>query len=355
MSQNTGKNTKKQDMQEQNIDVDIDTDANVNIDEDSDTKKPAFQVNAHIVLVSIIVLIFAIIAFRLYKWNKGVQSSYDPNADIEVVELETLDIIMPMDPDNLEGHEDDGVTTILCLGNDPFFQNKGEKNGLAELIADKTGATVYNGSFGGSCIAASSTTYSDGEWIDAFSMPYLAQAMCSGDFSILRNVAELHSDEADFIPTIEMFENLDMNSVDMICIMYDGTDYLKQRGSDDPNNPYSIVAFTGALNFALTNIKETYPFIRIVVMSPPFCLTEDGESGRVTNLGNGTLYHYFLKEIDVVQYHGASIIDNYYGSISEANYLEYLSDNIHLNDKGRELIAQRFKDCIFGSDEDTEE
>ncbi|MCM1262392.1 MAG: hypothetical protein NC313_06685 [Butyrivibrio sp.] len=349
MSRNKKENTKEQNIQETSM-----PEQNIDADEDIEAKKPAFRINAHVIFISVIVLIFAIIVFRLYKWNKGVQSSYDPNADIEVIELEPLDIIIPMDPDNLEGHEDDGVTTILCLGNDTFFQNKGEKNGLAELIAAKTGATVYNGSFGGSCIAASSTTYSDEEWLDAFSMPYLSQAICNGDFSTLKSIAELHSGEADFVPTIEMFENLDMDSVDIICIMYDASDYLKQRGCDDPNNPYSIVAYTGALNFALSNIRETYPFIRIVIMSHPFCLTEDGESGRVANLGNGTVYHYFLKEIDVSQSHGASIIDNYYGSISEANYSEYLIDNIHLNDKGRELIAQRFKDCIFGNDGDDE-
>lgn len=348
MSQNTEKNT--QDIQEQNVQEQNDFEQNADID----AKKPAFRINTHIILASVFVIIIFVVVFKIYRWNKGTPSDYDPNSLIEVEELETLDFVFPMDPDNLEGHEDDGITTILCLGNDPFFVNKGEKNGLAELIAEKTGATVYNGSFGGSCISASRTSYSDEEWLDAFSMPYLSQAICNGDFSILRSVAELHSGDADFVPTIEMFENLDMNSVDMICIMYDASDYLKQRGCDDPNNPYSIVAYTGALNYAITSIQETYPFIRIVVMSHPFCLTEDGESGRVVNFGNGTLYHYLLKEIDVAQYHGVSIIDNYYGSISEANYSEYLSDNIHLNDKGRELIAQRFKDCIFGKDEDDE-
>lgn len=348
MSQNTEKNTREQNVQAQNV-----PEQNTNTDDaDINTVKPASRINTHIVLVSIIAVIFVVVVFKLYKWNKGVPSDYDPNAEIVVDEIEALDLIFPLDPDKLEGREDDGVTTILCLGNDPFFQNKGEKDGLAELIADKTGATVYNGSFGGSCIAASSTTYSDEEWMDAFSMPYLSQAICNGDFSIIKSVAERHSDEADFVPTIEMFENLDMDSVDIICIMYDASDYLKQRGSDDPNNPYSIVAYTGALNYALTSIQEAYPFIRIVVMSHTFCLTEDGESSRSTDFGNGTLYHYLVKEIDVTEYLGVSIIDNYYGSINEGNYSEYLTDNIHLNDKGRELIAQRFKDCIFGKDDE---
>lgn len=312
-----------------------------------DTKKPNFHVNPHIVILSVIVFVFAVVVFRLYKWNKGVPTNYDPaSIQSDDYDIETLDVIFPLLSGNSEGHEDDGVTTILCLGNDPFSQNKSDKNGLAELIASKTGATVYNGSFPGSCVTPANASYNDNDWIDAFSMPYLSNAICDGDFTNIKTVAEAHGD-ADFISTIEMLEELDMNTVDIICIMYDGSDYINQRGSDDPNNPYSIVSYSGALNYAISGIKETYPFIRIVIMSHTFCLTPDGENADKVDLGNGTLSHYLLKEIDVAEFNGVSIIDNFYGTINEDNYSEYMTDYIHFNDKGRELLAQRFVDCIF--------
>lgn len=335
MSQDIKNNISDPEIQEQN-------DAENNI-----TEKPNFHINPHIVIISVIVIIFAVVVFKLYKWNKGVPSDYDPNIQTDAFDTEPLDLIFPLNPNNLEGHEDDGVTTILCLGNDPFSEYKGKKNGIAELIASKTGATVYNGAFTGSCITATSASYSDENWIDAFSMPYLSQAICNGDFSIIKHVAELHSDDPDFIPTLEMLEGLDMNTVDIICIMYDGSDYINKRPSDDPNSPYSIVAYTGALNHAINAFQEAYPFIRIVVMSHPFCLTTDGQSGDKVDFGNGTLSHYLLKEIDTTEYNGVSIIDNFYGTITEDNYSDYLTDNIHLNDAGREIIAQRFADCIF--------
>lgn len=317
---------------------------------DTAVKKTKFHINPHFVIISVIAIVFVIVVFKLYKWNKGIPSDYDPNIQTTAFDTEPLDLIFPLNPKYLEGHEDDGVTTILCLGNDPFAQNKGNKNGLAELIAKKTDATVYNGSFEGSCAAASSTTYNDDNWLDAFSIPYLAQAICSGDFSIIKNVATQHNSE--FVSTVEMFENLDMNSVDLICIMYDASDYLNKRGCDDPNNPYSIVAYTGALNFAITKIQETYPFIRIVIMSHTYCLTDDGESSSRIDFGNGTLNHYLLKEIDVAESCGVSIIDNFYGTINVSNYSDNLTDNIHLNDKGRELLAQRFADCIFPKEDE---
>lgn len=341
MSQDTKNNTSLPEIQEQN---NSDNDTNI-------TEKHNSHINPHIVIVSVIVIIFTVVAFKLYKWNKGVPSDYDPDNIADGYDTEPLDLIFPLNPDYLEGHEDDGITTILCLGNDPFSQHRGEKNGLAELIASKTGATVYNGAFTGSCIAATSTSYNDENWIDAFSMPYLSQAICNGDFSIIKKVAELHSDDSDFIPTLEMLEELDMDTVDIICIMYDGSDYINGRGSDDPNNPYSMVAYTGALKYAITSFKETYPFIRIVVMSHTFCLTPDGKSGDKVNFGNGTLSHYLIKEIDTTESCGVSIIDNFYGSIHEDNYTDYLTDYIHINDAGRELLAQRFVDCIITEDE----
>lgn len=308
----------------------------------------------HIVLVAAIVIIFIVCAYKLYKWNKGVPSDYDPNYITTDFDIEPLDSIIPLAPDKLEGHEDDGVTTILCLGNDPLSMEKGQENGLAEMIAanvpepDKT--TVYNGSFTGSTISAAYANYNDGFWMDSFSLSYLAKAICSRDFSQTMTAA-YYSYDPDFVPTVEMLENLDMNTVDILCIMYDAIDYIEERPSDDPNDPYSIVTYTGALRSAITDIQETYPFIRIVVMSHTFCfsINEEGnfQNGDRSDLGHGTLSHYLQKELDVTGDCSVSWIDNFYGSINEDNYLNYMTDYIHFNDEGRRLLADRFIECIF--------
>lgn len=318
--------------------------------------KKKFHLNLHIVLLSAIVIIIIICAYRLYKWDQGTESTYDPNFQTTEFDVEALDSIIPLAPDKLEGHEDDGVTTILCLGNDPFSLNKGE-TGLAEQIAAKSGATVYNGSFTGSTIGAALDVYNDGYWMDSFTISYLAKALCTGDFSATETAAQ-YSYDPDYVPTVEMLKNLDMNTVDIICIMYDGIDYVNKIPSDDPNDPYSIVAYTGALRSAITEFQETYPFIRIVVLSHTFChsIDEDGnfQNGDRVDLGNGTLSHYLQKELDVTNDCGVSWIDNFYGSVNEDNYINYMTDYIHLNDAGRELIAQRFVDCILPQEEDNE-
>lgn len=308
-----------------------------------------FHVNIHIILLCAIVLIIGFSAYRLYIWNKGVPSDYDPNYQTTDFDIEAMDSIIPLAPDKLEGHEDDGVTTILCLGDDPFSLDQGE-GGLAEQIAAKTGATVYNGAFTGTTMASQNPSYQDWYFLDAFSFSFVAQSLASGDFDLMTGAAAYSYDEA-FPITTAMLAGLDMNSVDLICIMYDGSDYINNRPCDDPNAPYDIVTYTGALRSGVKAIQDAYPHIRIVVMSHTFCHTinEEGnfENGDRVDLGNGTLSHYLQKELDACMDVGVSFIDNFYGSVNEDNYLDYMTDYIHFNDAGRELLADRFVQCIF--------
>lgn len=316
-------------------------------------KKPHIQISLHIIFLSAIVIVIGIIAFKLYKWNKGVPLEEDPDFQASDFDIEVLDSIIPLAPDKLEGHEDDGVTTILCLGNDPFALSRDEAFSLANQIAEKSGATVYNGSFWGTTISALYPTYNDGYWMDALSLSYLAKGICTRDFDDILTAAYCSYDPT-FVPTVEMLQELDMNTVDIICIMYDGIDYIEKRPSDDPNDPYSIVAYTGALRTAIEQFQETYPFIRIVVMSHTFChsINDEGnfQNGDRIDLGNGTLSHYLQKELDVTSDCGVSWIDNFYGSVNEDNYLDYMTDYIHFNEAGLERLAERFVDCILPQD-----
>ena len=65
-----------------------------------------FHINIHIILLGIIVLIIGYSGYRLYKWNKGVPSDYDPNIQTTDFDIEAMDNIIPLAPDKLEGRED---------------------------------------------------------------------------------------------------------------------------------------------------------------------------------------------------------------------------------------------------------
>ena len=305
----------------------------------------------HLVLLSVIVLMFLSAAIRLIIWNIGEDSGYDPNADSSAFSTEPQDYIQPMDASLLEGHEDDGVDTIVCLGNSPFSDERGS-GGLADLIAQKCNATVYNCAFPNSYLSMKYQEYSDSYPLDAFSLYLVTASFCGGDFTLMQHAADLISEDADNTrEALDTLTGLDFSTVDMIVIMYDLNDYMDDRPVMDENNDINLLTWNGALNASIQLIQQTYPYIRIVVLSPSYGQFTD-ESGELINadivdFGNGALPDYVLHEIDVAMANGVSILDNYYGSVTELDAAECLTDGYHLNGNGREKIAQRFAELIF--------
>lgn len=312
-------------------------------------KKTSLQIVLHIVLLAAIILIAVVSVYRLYRWNQGTPLDIDADDfDASQFDIETLDMIIPMDSSLLEGREDDGVTTILCLGNNPFADDR-DSTGLAAQIAAKTDSVVYDCAFPYSSAACKYPIYNPEYTKDHFNFYYVVECFRNNEFTAISSIA---SDEADprYAETVEVMKTVDMDKVDIIVIMYDSTDYLIGTPSDNPDNPYDVTAFTGGLRTTIENIKNTWPYIRIFVMSPTYAqyMDEDGElhNGTTTDLGNGTLNHYLVKEADAIMDCGVSFIDNYFGTINEDNYEEYMTDHIHYNNAGREILAERIADII---------
>lgn len=316
---------------------------------EQDVQKRRPPLNLHIIFIAAIFIIAIVSVYRLYKWNLGTPE--DPNAetvDPSQFDIEALDMIIPMDSALLEAHEDDGETTILCLGNNPFSDDRGD-TGLAYQIGVKTNSTVYDCAFPDSSAALKYSVYNPEYTKDQFNLYYVVECFRNNEFTAITSIA---SDEADprYAESTEVMKTVDMDKVDIIVIMYDSTDYNIGTPSDNPDNPYDITAFTGGLRVTLDNIKATWPYIRIFVMSPTYAqyMDEDGNlhSGSTTDLGNGTLNHYLVKEVDAAMDCGVSIIDNYFGTINEDNYQEYMKDYMRYNNAGREKLAERIADII---------
>lgn len=71
--------------------------------QEKQTGKLPFRINLHIVLLSAIVIIVVVCAYKLYKWNKGKPSDYDPNFQTTEFDVEVLDSIIPLAPDKKKG------------------------------------------------------------------------------------------------------------------------------------------------------------------------------------------------------------------------------------------------------------
>ena len=255
-----------------------------------------------------------------------------------------------MDESLLEGREDDGVETIVCLGNAPFADERGS-SGLAELIAKECGASVYNCAFPDSYLSMKYEAYSDSYPADALSLYLVTASFCGGDYALMDYAAGLAEDQEGTQAALDTLKSVDFSAVDMIVIMYDLNDYMDGRPVMDENNEINLLTWNGALNASIQLIQQTFPHIRIVVLSPSYGQFTDGNGDPVNadteDLGNGTLSDYVLHEIDVAMANGVSIIDNYYGAVSENQAAECLTDGWHLNEAGRQRIAERFAELIF--------
>ena len=322
--------------------------------DNSGKKKFHFHINIHVILISLIVILLGTSAFRLYSWNKGEQIYVDPNADTSQFDVEALDSIMPLPPAKQAGHTYDDELSILFLGDSNIASTPDKEDSFPNLVASLTDATVYNCAFPSSSLAAKNSNFTEAdEPDDAFSLPYLAQAICSGDFSLQSSIAaDYRSDGITSQTALQTLIDLDYNTIDVLCIAYSPRDYIEKRGVENPEDPYEICTYTGALRTAIEKFQATYPFIRIIVMSPYYVnvVGEDGtviESGT-TNFGHGALPHYLLKQIDVCTELAVSIVDNFYGTINQDNYQEYLHEGeYYCNEAGRKKLAERFTEALM--------
>lgn len=297
----------------------------------------------HLILPILIAAVLVIAIVRFFVWSKGSDLNIDKTGSEDRFNIEVNDNMVYLPDSKLEGHEDDGVTTILCLGNEPFSEDTSD-SGLAAQIAKLGDCNVINAAFPDSQVTCENAVYSTenlDSMDDIFNLFYVSYAISIGDFSSLKTVASVHTEDPAYMNSVEALESTDFDKVDIIAVMYDGIDYINGMAMQNPDVPDELTTYVGSLINSFKLLQEKYPYIRIVFLSPYYA-EYDGSSSRTTDLGNGTIVNYFQWAYDTCGSCSVSFLDNYYGSVNETNYKEYLSDGIHLNAEGRTKVADHF-------------
>lgn len=310
-------------------------------------------INIHTILLFIFLLTIGVIVYRFHTW--GVRINPDDYV-VEDVKPDTMDMFLPlMDAAGNTVEREDDHTTIVCFGNAPFADDRDSEDNLANMIADKTGATVYNFSISGSYLAAKNHTLDTSvDPIDAYNFYWLTQLAVKGPISTRYvHAAKVLGEDTppEATEVCEAIWNLDFSEVDVITIMYDASDYLAGHKMYSDSNSTDIEQFTGNLEAGIELLQNTYPWIRIIVMSPTYAFAVD-ENGRYVSsdqytYGRDVLSTYAIKQQESCSNRGVTFVDHIYGTINEDNAPDYLSDNLHLNKAGRELVADRFVDALY--------
>ncbi|NTV78918.1 MAG: SGNH/GDSL hydrolase family protein, partial [Clostridiales bacterium] len=162
-----------------------------------------------------------------------------------------------------------------------------------------------------------------------------------------------------FTDTIKTLEGLDFDKIDVITILYGPSDYLNGKLVSNPGDAKDIASYSGALSQGINLLQEAYPHIRILFVSPNYCMTtdENGEpvSSDLYSNAYGRLVDYMIAGKNVAVEYNFNFLDNYWGlGINSANYKEYLEDNeLYPNAAGRTLVAQRIANVIGVPDTQT--
>lgn len=315
---------------------------------ENDKKK--FRISFHLIFAVIAILAIIIIVSKFWGFGRGItQEEIDAISVPDNPEITVYDTFFQVE-DTTGFPEDDGVTTIVCFGNTPFADDRDNSDNPCRLFAKETGAVVYNCAIPNSYMSTYNETFSADYPLDAFSFYHLAAA-ATGNYDTLHTALNAMGEvDSDTQAAAELLQTIDFNTVDFIFVMYDGSDHFARRAIHNEGNMSDTRFFTGSMISGIQLIRQAYPWIQVVVMSPTYAfdVAEDGSyiSSDSKEFGAGRLSSYFFYQYDACVNAEVTFIDNLYGGIREDNAEGYLTDNVHLNTEGRKLIAAQMKKAL---------
>ena len=248
--------------------------------------------------------------------------------------------------------------TIVNFGDSIFGLNSGTGTEVSAVLANITGATVYNSGYGGCRMA--SYLKADGSinepW-DAFSMYRLVDAIVSGDFSYQEAAFGFNEPNmrAYFKTHLNTLQSLDFNKVDIVTISFGTNDFTSSKNNPKAvgENKYNTHALEGALRYSIEKLHKAYPHLEIYVSTPIYRTWFNSDKTAIT--GDSTTYKnkfgYTLSqycemiENVVAEYDSVTLIDAYRGTgFNASNRAEYYvdpnKDLTHLGEKGRKVLAE---------------
>ena len=310
------------------------------------------RLNPHIVIPVLILIALGGSVFFIAKWAKGVDSDYDRDAVEDGYEIEVLDRVYYIYPENLGDHTPNETKKVLCFGNAPFADDRDSTNNLCNLMAQETGAEIINLSIPDSYLAMIPTSINvnvvPGNYHSFYILMCMALLKDSAVLNDYNNVARGFSDIGDDV--VDYLYDLDMNTVDTIVVMYDAADYLAGKPKETPDNLTNPHTFCGNMFAGIELIQAMYPHIQIIIMSPTYAYAIDAdgnyESSDIIKVDGEALSAYAITQLNLCQVAEVTFIDNMYGTVHADNADDYLVDNVHLNVAGRKAVASRFAEIF---------
>lgn len=241
---------------------------------------------------------------------------------------------------------------IVMLGDSTLGECRDETSVSARLSA-LLGEEVFNGALGGTTMCHIAANNSLARVNDCMSMASLSRSIVSDDFGPQQAARIRESMTYYFEDTINEMEQIDFDSVDILLIAHGVNDYHAGVPIANEENPYDTYTYTGTIRSAVELLRQRYPDMRIILMTPTYTWYPYHTSPRMTceeyNLGGGVLEEYVNAEIELAEAMGVEVIDNYHELYSHEAWSDWelsTNDGLHPNEPGRQLIAQKIADYL---------
>lgn len=309
-------------------------------------KKEKYIKYIQLAIILLIFIIGIVVFVKLKNWSKGKDSGYDPTDLNTGFDTETEDYFVPLDSKTEALQKQDGITTVLLLGNGSIAKEKGRPDSVANQLEQKIGGKVYDASLDHTYLSVKNVVYDESDLEDSFSLFWIAQCIGLQDFTLLNNASAAWEGDDTVRETTDMLRSLDYSAIDAIVIMYDYHDFREKRMLMSPYDSELAGTCCGCLLQSIQLLRKACPQARIIVGSPFFSFVEN-DAGEIVScdgldFGEGTLADYMVAYKNIAVNENASFIDNYLGTITPDNYEDFLDDDYtHLNANGRTALADR--------------
>lgn len=228
---------------------------------------------------------------------------------------------------------------IVCLG-DSLIGNEREDTVVTDVMEEVLSEKVFNSAFGGTCMSSSNTENRSDYYEDSLSMCNLADAIVSQDFT--RQCVDVVNNQfkvSYFDDAVRELAQIDFSKVEVLYIEHGTNDYNSGRPIDNKDDIYDRTTYGGALRYSIKTIRDKYPDMRIILVTPPYCRFETLDCYAL-DYGYGNLEDYVNLELEIADEYGIEVIDVFHTiGIDAENADDYLFDGIHLNAEGRELFG----------------
>lgn len=238
--------------------------------------------------------------------------------------------------------------SVVILGDSLTGQCRDETS-VARQLEMLLGESVYNGAFGGTCLAMQETSV-DNYTTDLLNMVSLSKAMVADDFGVQQTVRSKRAVTDYFGYVIDELEGIDFHQVEVLVLAFGINDYHAGIPLDNEKNLWDETTYGGALRSVLTSLQETYPNLRIVLATPTYAwYVSQGRTCETFATDGVYLEDYVEKEISIAEEFGVEVVDFYHNVYPHEEWEDwkiYTEDGLHPNESGRKLLADKLAGAI---------